>query len=200
MNWLGTWPQPVFVVCLLNAGRACERAAAEPARPSEPASAPVEIMPPQTAPAAWNPASAAAGGLAGFGGGAPGGPSRADQARQMRQTAAMLRINPGMAQHVMSAAANITPEQMQAAVRREVSMLCNLTCGQGAELFPAESQAACIISSMMSQVRPSSSKPVNMAGASCGDPGRRQEGRVAESGCRRFQGETPASPSCTCGP
>ena len=92
----------------------------------------MEVIPPRPAAAAWDPASAAAGGLAGFGGGAPGGPSRADQARQMRQTAAMLRINPGMAQHVMSAAANITPEQMQAAVRFREAMLSHLSsliCG-----------------------------------------------------------------------
>ena len=86
--------------------QACLCAAPEAARPSEPVSAPVEVIPPQPAAAAWSPASAASG-----------GPSRADQARQMRQTAAMLRINPSMAQHVMSTAANITPEQMQAAVR-----------------------------------------------------------------------------------
>lgn len=127
-----------YLSCACSAvRRACPCAAAEPGRPSEPGSAPVEVIPPQPAAAAWSPASAAAAGLAGFGGGAPGGPSRADQARQMRQTAAMLRINPGMAQHVMSAAANITPEQMQAAVRTRVSVPCHLECFYVGAPFPA---------------------------------------------------------------
>lgn len=77
-------------------------------------------------------------------------------------------------------------------------MLSQLVCGLGGALLPAESQAACMISSMMSQLRLPGSQRVKLAGASCCDPGAWAHAEGAGSRVRlsQLQGETPSSPSC----